>query len=187
MQRLAVGLDQQSLGQVLLAQPAPEIEVEILRVDAERALDRPVGPATESVAELEQEVAEALLAPALLDVVEGGVAEAGGEEARGAALILWLASGRTRIGMDLADEEYFWKVGTGRDGARLALGRCLWGGAEADVARILVSDEKDPDFDGDAYGRLGAQLKINQSWGVVADVKIADGDTQWFVGPRISW
>lgn len=68
-----------------------------------------------------------------------------------AALILWLASGRTRIGMDLADEEYFWKVGTGRDGARLALGRCLWGGAEADVARILVSEEKDPDFDGEAY------------------------------------
>ena len=26
-----------------------------------------------------------------------------------------------------------------------------------------------------------------QSWGVVADVKIADGDTQWFAGPRISW
>ncbi|KYF71597.1 hypothetical protein BE17_05985 [Sorangium cellulosum] len=68
-----------------------------------------------------------------------------------AALILWLASGRTRIGMDLADEEYFWKIGAGRDGARLPLGRCLWGGAEADVARILVSDERAPDFDGDAY------------------------------------
>ncbi len=68
-----------------------------------------------------------------------------------AALVLWLASGRTRIGMDLADEEYFWKVGAGRDGVRLPLGRCLWGGAEADVGRILVSDEKTPDFDGDAY------------------------------------
>lgn len=69
----------------------------------------------------------------------------------GAALILWLASGRKRIGMDLADEEYFWKVGTSQDGARIPLGRCLWGGAEADVARILVSDEKYPDVDGDAY------------------------------------
>ena len=68
-----------------------------------------------------------------------------------AALILWLASGRTRIGMDLVDEEYFWRVGAGRDAPRLALGRCLWGGAEADVARILVSDEKNPDADGDAY------------------------------------
>ena len=51
----------------------------------------------------------------------------------------------------------------------------------------LLGYEDGGDFDGDAYGRLGAQLKINQSWGVVADVKIADGDTQWFVGPRISW
>jgi hypothetical protein len=68
-----------------------------------------------------------------------------------ASLILWLASGGTRIGMDLADEEYFWKVGAARDGVRLPLGRCLWGGAEADVGRILVSDEKTPDVDGDAY------------------------------------
>ncbi|MGE3166922.1 MAG: hypothetical protein AB7O52_18615 [Planctomycetota bacterium] len=69
----------------------------------------------------------------------------------GAALVLWLASGRTRIVMDLADEEYFWKVGAGRDAPRLPLGRCLWGGAEADVARILVSEDKDSDFDGEAY------------------------------------
>lgn len=68
-----------------------------------------------------------------------------------AALILWLASGRTRIGMDLADEEYFWKVSAAKDGPRLPLGRCLWGGAEADVGRILVSEEKSPDFDGEAY------------------------------------
>jgi hypothetical protein len=68
-----------------------------------------------------------------------------------AALILWLASGRSRIVMELADEDYFWKIGGGRDGTRLPLGRCLWGGAEADVARILVSDEKEPDIDGPAY------------------------------------
>jgi hypothetical protein len=68
-----------------------------------------------------------------------------------AALILWLASGRTRIGMDLADEEYFWRMGAGRDAPRLPLGRCLWAGAEADVARILVSEEANPDFDGEAY------------------------------------
>ena len=53
--------------------------------------------------------------------------------------------------MDLADEEYFWKAGPSRDAARLPLGRCLWGGAEADVARILWSDQDDPDFDGEAY------------------------------------
>ena len=69
----------------------------------------------------------------------------------GAALVLWLASGRARIGMDLADEHYFWKVSAGRDGARLPLGRCLWGGAETGVARILVSGEANPDFDSNAY------------------------------------
>ena len=68
-----------------------------------------------------------------------------------AALILWLASGRTRVGMDLADEEYFWRSSPGRDGSRLSLGRHLWGGAESDVARILVSEENDPDPDGEAY------------------------------------
>ena len=68
-----------------------------------------------------------------------------------AALILWTASGRTRIGMDLADEHYSWKTSPGRDAARLPFGRCLWGGAQSDVARILVSAETDPDFDGAAY------------------------------------
>ena len=44
------------------------------------------------------------------------------------------------------------------------------------------------DFDGDAYGRLGATVKFNQNWGVSADVRlIQGGDTQWFVGPRLSW
>jgi hypothetical protein len=69
----------------------------------------------------------------------------------GAALIFWLPSGRARVGMVRATEEYFWRTTPGRDDARISLGRCLWGGAEADVARILVSDEKDPDFDGAAY------------------------------------
>lgn len=68
-----------------------------------------------------------------------------------AALIMWSASGRNRISMDLADQQYFWKIAAGRDAGRLPIGRCLWGGAEADVARILVSTEKDPDIDGEAY------------------------------------
>jgi Ax21 family sulfation-dependent quorum factor len=42
-------------------------------------------------------------------------------------------------------------------------------------------------FDGDFYGRLGAQVKFNQNWGVSGDVKFADGDTQWFVGPRLTF
>lgn len=69
----------------------------------------------------------------------------------GAALILWLASGRTRIGMHLGDEEYCWHVNAAKDSPRLPFGRSLWGGAEADVGRILVSDETSPDVDGEAY------------------------------------
>ena len=68
-----------------------------------------------------------------------------------AALILWVAGGRRRVGMDLANEEYFWKISPGRDAARLPLGKCLWGGAESDIVRIIVSEEKDPDVDGEAY------------------------------------
>ncbi|HEX2083392.1 MAG TPA: diffusible signal factor-reguated Ax21 family protein [Xanthomonadaceae bacterium] len=46
------------------------------------------------------------------------------------------------------------------------------------------------DFGNDAddfYGRVGALVKFNPSWGISGDVKFADGDTQWFVGPRFSW
>ena len=51
----------------------------------------------------------------------------------------------------------------------------------------MAGYEDGNDFDGDAYGRLGGQVKINANWGVAADVKFADGDTQYFVGPRITW
>ena len=51
----------------------------------------------------------------------------------------------------------------------------------------LAGYEDGDEFDGDFYGRLGAQLKFNTNWGVAADVKVADGDTQWFVGPRFTW
>ena len=42
--------------------------------------------------------------------------------------------------------------------------------------------------DGEFYGRLGAQWKFNQNWGVSGDVKLLKGgDRQWFVGPRVTW
>ena len=43
------------------------------------------------------------------------------------------------------------------------------------------------DADGDFYGRVGGQVKFNQQWGVAGELKFADDDTQWFVGPRVSW
>ncbi len=76
--RLA-GLDQ--LRQVALAQPAAELAVEVLGVHAEGALDRAADPRADGVAHLDQEVAQRLLAPLLLDEVEHRVAEAVGEEA----------------------------------------------------------------------------------------------------------
>lgn len=39
----------------------------------------------------------------------------------------------------------------------------------------------------DFYGKVGALVKFNPNWGISGDVKFADGDTQWFVGPRYSW
>ena len=51
----------------------------------------------------------------------------------------------------------------------------------------LAGYENGDGYDGDFYGRLGAQVKFTPNWSASADVKFADGDTQWFVGPRFSW
>ncbi|WP_411833586.1 diffusible signal factor-reguated Ax21 faimly protein [Pseudoxanthomonas mexicana] len=51
----------------------------------------------------------------------------------------------------------------------------------------LVGYENGDEYDGDFYGRLGAQVKFSPNWSASADVKFSDGDTQWFVGPRFSW
>ena len=51
----------------------------------------------------------------------------------------------------------------------------------------LAGYEDGSDYDGDFYGRVGAQVKFNQTWGLTGDVKIADGDTQYFIGPRITF
>lgn len=39
----------------------------------------------------------------------------------------------------------------------------------------------------DFYARLGAQWKFNPNWGITGDVKLSDGETSWFVGPRFTW
>jgi len=51
----------------------------------------------------------------------------------------------------------------------------------------LAGYEDGSDYDGDFYGRLGAQVKFNQNWGLTGDVKFADNDTLWFVGPRYTF
>ena len=51
----------------------------------------------------------------------------------------------------------------------------------------MLGYEDGGDFEGDVYGRVGGLVKFNQNWGVTADVKFADGDTQYMVGPRLTW
>jgi Ax21 family sulfation-dependent quorum factor len=65
-------------------------------------------------------------------------------------------------------------------GVRAAMGQYFEGyalGGYGDVAH----------GNGEFYTRFGGQAKINDKFGVAADVKFISGDTQWFVGPRFSW
>lgn len=48
-------------------------------------------------------------------------------------------------------------------------------------------EDYDHGIDGEFYGRLGAQVKFNPTWGISGDVKFVDSDTQYFIGPRISF
>lgn len=42
--------------------------------------------------------------------------------------------------------------------------------------------------DGEWYGRLGVQAKLNPNWGLSGEMKmVRGGDKEWFVGPRFSW
>ena len=68
-----------------------------------------------------------------------------------AALILWLPSGRRRITMAPATEEYSWKNAASKTAPALPIGRRLWAGADSDAARIIVSDAPAPDLDGGAW------------------------------------
>jgi len=51
----------------------------------------------------------------------------------------------------------------------------------------MAGYEDGSDYDGDFYGRVGAQVKFNPTWGISGDVKFSDGDTQFFVGPRFTF
>lgn len=51
----------------------------------------------------------------------------------------------------------------------------------------LAGYENGRRYDGDFYGRVGAQVKFSPMWGISGDVKFSDGDTQLFIGPRITF
>ena len=80
------------------------------------------------------------LRPAMLSFQEEYEGQAG--------LIMWLPSGGKRIDMHRATERYYWKP---HGAPEIALGQMLWGGAEADVERLLMSNDPNPDIDGQAY------------------------------------
>lgn len=70
-----------------------------------------------------------------------------------AGLVFWLPSGRTRISMRGASEEYYYRhQGAGNDG--LHIGRLLWSGAENEIERIMNTDDKKADYDGKHYAGL---------------------------------
>ena len=63
-----------------------------------------------------------------------------------AGLIFWLPSGRQRISMKGATEQYYWKHrSSGADG--LPLGRLLFSGAECEVERLLDAEDPAADYD----------------------------------------
>ncbi|GAA5066772.1 diffusible signal factor-reguated Ax21 faimly protein [Lysobacter panacisoli] len=41
--------------------------------------------------------------------------------------------------------------------------------------------------DSEFYGKVGAQVKFNQTWGINGEVKFVDGYTAYFIGPRASF
>lgn len=42
--------------------------------------------------------------------------------------------------------------------------------------------------EGQLYGRVGGQVKLNRNWGINGDLKMdRDGNKEWSVGPRFSW
>lgn len=64
-----------------------------------------------------------------------------------AGLIFWLPSGRHRISMKGATEQYFWKHrSSGSEG--LPIGRLLFSGAENEVERVVDSEDGKADYDG---------------------------------------
>lgn len=65
-------------------------------------------------------------------------------------------------------------------GVRGAIGYRLEGEAMAGYGDFGVGN-------GEFYVRLGAQVKFSERWGIAGDAKLFGGDTQWFVGPRLSW
>jgi len=69
-------------------------------------------------------------------------------------LVFWLPGGRDRIHMSVADETYEWRCPPPFSNERIAICTHLWGGAAADVRRILAPDAPENDLDGPGWHGL---------------------------------
>lgn len=68
-------------------------------------------------------------------------------------LVLWMPTGRNRITMKGASEQYFYKHAHSPN-KELHLGRLLWSGAESEVERIMNSQDHGVDYDGKHWAGL---------------------------------
>ena len=71
-----------------------------------------------------------------------------------AGLIFWLPSGRDRISMTGASENYLWTHRPSGPTEKLPIGRLLWSGAEKEVERLLCGNDQKVDYDGKAWAGL---------------------------------
>jgi hypothetical protein len=71
-----------------------------------------------------------------------------------AALVFWLPTGKNRVKMNRATEEYSWICAAPYSAQVLELGRILWAGAASDVGRILYPNAPNQDPDGIAWAGL---------------------------------
>jgi len=96
-----------------------------------------------------------------------------------------------RVGYQKADTDDFGVadtnvLGVDRDGWNVETG--VRGAMTSNLEGYALAGYEDYDrADGEFYARLGAQLKINQTWGVNGEVKYVDDYVAYFVGPRLSF
>ena len=69
---------------------------------------------------------------------------------------------------------------SGEVGVRSQLGNNFEGWA-------LGGYEDGKNDNGEFYGKLGGQVKLNKSWGLVAEAKMAHDQKEYFVGPRFTF
>jgi hypothetical protein len=68
-------------------------------------------------------------------------------------LVLWMPSGRNRISMRGASEQYFYKH-THSESKELPIGRLLWSGVESEIERIMSTQDQSADCDGKHWAGL---------------------------------